>query len=382
MGLSADARINLFLKARGPDTDKACKMMSYGVYRDSCGNPFVPQAVATWWATGKAARTGEVSKDEEAETWAAMVEEYAMTGEGSDDAFVESGWGGAAQGKANAGLVNAQGKIALSTMRHWDKKSLARAGYTPGQLAHGGDVDANKAAALEKRKQVNELGTERRTQANIEGQIEAEANGQKFALGVKFQRVGGNPDNPKLGLWDVEILGQIPYDAGSESSATELSKFAGQYVPSALSALRSFYERVKHKDDKDGGTKAAGTVIEDTSELLQGLDAGGLTGNIGKSLSDVKMTGAQPEYMNDDLAGALGTRPSTPVDPLVSRHSARSILQVSIYRKEASWGFAISEIKQLSIGLGDRAGMGASASLTAEKTKKLFSAGEDGVNNW
>jgi hypothetical protein len=39
-------------------------------------------------------------------------------------------------------------------------------------------------------------------------------------------------------------------------------------------------------------------------------------------------------------------------------------------------------VKKLELGIGDRAGLGASAQISAEKTKKIFSYGEDGVNNW
>ncbi|HUQ06954.1 MAG TPA: DUF4157 domain-containing protein [Kofleriaceae bacterium] len=385
-GLSLDARIFLFLKARGADTDKALKMMSYGVYRDLSSNPVVPQDMALYWATGKAARTGEYSKMEEAETWAAMVEEYAMTGAGGENAYAEAGEGVVGNAKLKAGIVEGQLKASMQTMRHWDAKSMQRAGLAPGVLDHTGNLDQRKEKARIKREKASQ--GERRNQWNIETQIDFEAAGQKFGCGLKLQRVTGKKDatgaqvDDRLGWVDFELIGQLPFDASNPASSTLLSQIAGQYVPSGLSAIRSVYDRIANSQDKDKGAKGTGTGLDLTGDLLATLDSAGLTGNVQKALSDVKMSGARSEYMNDTVAGTLGTTPSEAPSAQVSRHAMKNMLQLSIYLKDGNLGFTLAEVKKLDLGIGERAGLGASATVSSEKTKKLFSAGMDGVNNW
>ena len=392
MGLSTDGRVVLFLKARGGDTDKALKMMSYGVYRDLCSNPLVPQSLATWWATGKAARTGEYSKDEEAETWAAMVEEYAMTGTGSKDAFVEAGEALQGQAKAKLGILDVGAKAQLGTMRHWDKKSLKTAGYDPGQLDHTGDKNARKQHAIDKRKAVS--GGQRRGFWNFEGQCEFEAGGQKFAGQLKMQQTFGEKvlkngvkkRDSRLGFLDLELSGGLPYDPSNPSSSTMLSQIASQYVPSALSAIRQIYDRaigLAHQDEEDhSDVRTLGTVVDMGGEVFGGLDTAGITGNLGKQLTDIKLDGSSGELVNSDWAGKLGLMPDEQLTNKVSQHAMKSMLQLALYRKDGAWGVSLAEVKQLELGIGDRAGVGVSAKVSGEKTKKIFSIGQDGPNNW
>lgn len=379
-GLSLDARLFLFCKARAADTDKALKMLSYGVYRDLSASPTVPKTMALGWATGKKVeRTEEYSRTEEAETWAAMVEEYAMAGD--DNAFAEAGEGVVGNAKLKAGLLEAQGKISGQTMRHWDKKTLTDAGVTIGAFSHVGDKAARKTAAKNKRKAATDA-FQRRNQWNLETQFDIEAAGQKFGLGLKLQQVLGDETDARLNMLDVEIIGNIPYDPSNPASSTELSKIAGQYVPNALTGARAIYDRVANRQDKDGVLKGMGSLVDAGMDTWESTGAGGLTTDISKALTDVKMDGAKSDYMNETVTDTLGTRPTGEIEKQVSRHAMKSLLQLSIYRKDGKWGFTLAEVKKLDLGIGDRAGLGASATVSAEKTKKIFSAGQDGVNNW
>jgi hypothetical protein len=380
-GLSLDARLFLFMRSRGADTDKALKMMSYGVYRDMCSNPIVPEAMANFWATGAASKKGIVSKVEDAETWAAMIEEYAMD---NDDAFVESGWGGAAQGKLKAGSLEAQAKLSGQTMRHWDKQSL---GTDLGKLDHTGNKQERARKAMQKRKGVS--GGERRYQWNLEAQAEVDIPGVPFKLGglLKLQhmiRKGGGF------AIDFELGGQLPYDPNNPSSSTLVSKIGASYAPAALTAIRQIYDRActAHKDDEQQGVKGTGTGIDLAGEAFGVVDTTGVTGGLVKQLGDLHTLGGKSDYTNDTIANHLGTQTE---GGLPSMFQSKSVLQLSFFGKDLGtqqWqlGATLAEIKKMDVGVGNRLGGGVGATFSGEKTKKLFTVSgggaPGGVNNW
>ena len=300
---------------------------------------------------------------------------------GDDNAFAEAGEGVVGNAKLKAGIVEAQAKVSGQTMRHWDKKTLTDAGVTIGAFSHAGDKNARKNLAKTKREGATNA-FQRRNQWNLETQFDVEAGGQKFGLGLKLQQVKGDPTDTRLIMLDVEISGNIPYDPSNPASSTELSKIAAQYVPNALTGARAIYDRVANRQDKDTALKGIGGIVDAGMDTWESTGAGGLTTDISKAITDTKITGAKSDYMNETVTDALNSRPTGDVEKQVSRHAMKSLLQLSIYRKDGKWGFTLAEVKKLDLGIGDRAGLGVSATVSAEKTKKIFSAGQDGVNNW
>jgi hypothetical protein len=114
------AQFGGFLEAQASDSTRLCMMMSYAMYRkmkDYTG--LAPMALRIWGqggttrklnkTTGKATG-GTYTREEEAELWAAMVEEQAM---GEKQAYADIGLLGKAKAGINAGVGKAETELKL-----------------------------------------------------------------------------------------------------------------------------------------------------------------------------------------------------------------------------------------------------------------------------
>jgi hypothetical protein len=145
--------------------------------------------------------------------------------------------------------------------------------------------------------------------------VGAEANGQKFGIGIT-----GEGSTGPAGAFKVEANGNVPYDPSAAGSSTAFSKIAASYIPAALSGIKKIYDIYKatHPDqapdaENDNGgdpeARVPGAILDGGEDLLIGLDAGGLTNNLLKSLSEANpqnLAGAQAEGVNDTARLWLG----------------------------------------------------------------------------
>ena len=408
-GLSARGGFNVFLKAGAADTVTAMQMIHYGAFRNLT---HVNHAAANFW-TGAVDpnETGvgdkKVGKNEQAELWAAATEERAFTKD--PKAFVEVGGGGGASAKLKAG-IGGEVSAKLTSARRWDKDVMDKAGGAGNFGDRDGKTEGERdTLAMDKRQRVID-NVKRVNKFKFGTSIEAEANGQKFSLGVEAERTG-KPAGEVGADWQIQITGGIPYDASSASSSTMLSKIAGSYVPAAISGVKKIYDAYKAKTAPteegggDGAGRIAGGVMDAGEDLTIGLDAGGMTNNLLKSLSEAnpqQLATSQAEGVNDTarlwlgnsagLKGAMGdagdmTKKTSEI-PGASPFGVSSQLQVVCVIEKPEGGpakvtFKVVSAKEMKMGGDLGAGVGLSGKLTRKQELAGFSLGGDtGPQAW
>lgn len=415
-GLSARGGFNVFLKAGAMDTVTAMQMIHYGAFRNLAQ---LSDDAASFWAgtvdPGKTAskKKDEVGKTEQAELWAAAMEERAF---GKDkDAFVEVGGGISAGAKLKAGI---DGEITgkATTALRWDKEVMDKVKTSQGNFGdagkfgdRSGDRDQRKDLAQKKRAAVN-LAAKRVNRLKFTTAIEAEAAGQKFSIGVEAERM-----SKEVGAdWTIQLAGGVPYDAANANSSTLMSKIAASYVPSAISGVKKIYDLYKanHKTpgstdtegQGDGVAQTVGGVADAGEDLLVGLDAGGMTNNLLKSLSDANpqgLAGGQADGINDTarlwlgnggLKGAMGDNGDMSKlvsdAPKAQPFGMTSQLQIQCVIEIPEGGkpkvtFKVMSQKELKMGGELGAGVGLTGKLTRKQELAGFSlGGENGPSAW
>jgi hypothetical protein len=242
--------------------------------------------------------------------------------------------------------------------------------------------------------------------------VSAEANGQAFTVGLEGTGTWGKTG----GGLEIEAKGEIPYDPHEAGSSTALSKIAGSYVPAALSGAKKIHDawRARKKDDQaehsgSDGARIGGSVLDAGEDLTLGLDAGGVTGDLLKKLSEANPQNAeagQDEGINDTMRlgvgkylgmssgmGEHGDMSKEVSDaPTASPFGAKSALEVALLIEhdsegETKYALKVTRSKELRAGFDLGAGFGLNAKLTRKqeiggvakgKHLELFSGGREG----
>jgi hypothetical protein len=117
-----NAQFGVYLEGKARNTDKLMQLLSYGAYQrvKSMSPGFAGKLWGEGGTTRSADNSGNVTKnteEQEAEMWAAMVEEEAMFGKDNQEAFVEAGKLGKAKAVVNVGFGKGEfeGKYAGGT---------------------------------------------------------------------------------------------------------------------------------------------------------------------------------------------------------------------------------------------------------------------------
>ncbi|NVB81743.1 MAG: hypothetical protein HOV81_25335, partial [Kofleriaceae bacterium] len=334
---------------------------------------------------------------EQAELWAAMTEERVF---GKDkEAFVEVGGGINAGAKLKAGIGGEVTGGFTSALR-WDK-SVFDAVHTQnsehgvglmGGSRVGKNRDQRKQMATEKRDLVGEH-VKRMNRLQFGTSMEAEALGQKFSIGLEAKHTFG-----PTGGWEIAAKGAIPYDSSSASSSTMLSKIAASYVPAAIGGIKKIYDIYKAKNPDQGTqdqggnpvSRGIGGVLDTGEDLTAGLDAGGMTGDLFKKLSEANpqnLVAGESDGVNDTARLWLGK--SLKMDKLMGENGdmskatsalgtaspfgASSSLEVALQceipnapGEKPKFAFKVTKGKELRMG-GE---LGGGVGLTAKLTRK------------
>lgn len=407
VGLSARGGFLVFLKSSAADTVTAMQLIHYGAFRNLT---HVSDDMANFWAGAKdSKKTGkgdqQVGKNEQAELWAAMMEEKTF---GKDkDAYVEVGGGMAGKAKLNAGVgLGVDGS--LTTARRWDREvfeNIDKAGQQPppqgqqapapttktlGTIGERTEQDgtlksrqARKDMAKEKRKQIEEH-VKRVQEFKMSASMDAEAGGVKFSLGLegKWKSLEG---------WGIAAKASVPYDPQDTGSSGLTSKIAGAYIPAAMGGIKKIYDayKAKHGNDQDKnnvGARGVGGAMDAGEDLLVGLDAGGMTHGLLKGLADANPQGVKAgtdEFTNDTARMWLGNHMgmgkvmgdsgdmSKPVSDAPTAHpfGSTSTLEVelSVEKKPGEapkFGFKVRKAKELRMGADLGGGLGLKGKLT------------------
>lgn len=407
VGISARGGFLVFLKSSAADTVTAMQLIHYGAFRNLT---HVSDDMANFWAGAKdSKKTGkgdqQVGKNEQAELWAAMMEERTF---GKDkDAYVEVGGGIAGKAKLNAGVgLGVEGS--LTTARRWDREvfeNIDKAGQQPppqgqqapapttkqlGTIGERTDAQGNlksradrKLMAQNKRKAI-EQHVKRVQEFKMAASMDAEAGGVKFGIGIegKWKSLEG---------WGFAAKASVPYDPQDTGSSGLTSKIAGAYVPAAMGGIKKIYDayKAKHGNDQDKNNveaRGVGGTLDAGEDLLVGLDAGGMTHGLLKGLADANPQGMKAgtdEFTNDTARMWLGNHMgmgkvmgesgdmSKPVSdaPVAHPFGSTSTLEVelSVEQKpgeKPKFSFKVRKAKELRMGADLGGGVGLKGKLT------------------
>ncbi|MDB4958767.1 MAG: hypothetical protein JWO36_6336 [Myxococcales bacterium] len=374
LGIAVATHVEFFLEASGKDTSDAVLLLQYGVYRRMADH----NATAAGVFAG--ARLSEdktdMSRAEQNETWAAMVEERALIDE--DNHYVESGMGGDLGAKLDAGVL--KGDLTVSHQRgtRIDKKSL---GAKHGALDHGGkrtarETKAKKASVDKKQgKATSKTTIEINGEFNLVGTLKCAFGGQ-FVTEVK--------DGVRES--DCELSFKVPFDVGNVTPSTLANTIVGNFVPVAASLIKNACQTADKSTPELNKSQKVGVATDAAWDLAHGVDAAVAlaAGDITKGIETSVMANAtvfgsnspvnfESDYVNDSVAGTLGTSQlSNSANPF----GTESALEVSfgLKRKGGAWHphVEFSQSKKIEMAIG---GFGAGMKVAVERTKKLYSKG-------
>ena len=254
LGGKADGSLGVFLRAGAADSIKAAQAMSYGLYR-FLAKKKATKKMANWWAGAGDSSTG-MSKEERAETWAAMVEEQVFSEEGGGG-IVDTGVG--ARGRAKAAVTQgAEAGVTIggALFTRYDKGSIGdKLGQSP----------ENPEQATERRQNIR---------------------GQNFqALGVKF--TGKFPgfglgagasinctaawSKKVLKTWEVSISGDL--ELGSSDQITAVASNLATGILKAIQKLIGLVTENKKTPEKfrniSSGLNSLGSIAKGSIPEMQ-----------------------------------------------------------------------------------------------------------------
>ncbi len=383
-GFAIAGHLEVFIEAAGPTTTDAVLLMQYGIYRRLADK----SAGLAGIFAGKRRSEKEtgMSRAEQNETWAAMVEERSLK---TDDHFVNSGVGGDVGLKFDLGLAKGDASVAHRTGTRIDKDSL---GAAAGKLDHTGDGAARTRAAELAAADKKKGKSSNKTTVALNGEFNA-VNSMKIAFGGQFIRessqkaVTAASAHPEVEeTYDTELSFKVPYDLGGVAPPQLANIVVGNFVPAGLSLVKSAYERLKTKPSttpKPTKTETAGTAIQAADDASNGLDAAFslargniMDGMVGHMATATPFGAFNPETdMGDQVghtaAGFIGTDSASSTANALGSTSSLEVT-LGIKREAGQWlphvGF--SAVKKMEVAVG---GFGAGMKIDVERKKKLLS---------
>lgn len=282
MGVGVGAKLwdlnvqaGVYSEVNAEDTVKAMELFSYGVYRGLKSKGLERFPNYAWSEGGKTVKLdqggkaiGKYTKEEEAEMWAAMVEQSALS---NDDAYAEVGW--LAKAKATGGDDKiAKGEIEgmFANARRYSKKSLGKDGS-------GGNVAGKANKSSSELKQANK--GESRRQLQLQAKLGSDWIGQGAVKG-KFTYVYDRTKSEyEWKEWELEVEGQLGgmlKNVGTDNAQQILTTvlvgidqlFAGGGIIHRFLAEDSSGKSVnKGKNKTETGARATGNVLHTLGDL-------------------------------------------------------------------------------------------------------------------
>lgn len=356
-GLDANFRVGLYIEAQGTNSTNVMNLISYGLYRHM--RTISSSAADYFW--GQSGKSG-MSKVEEAELWAAMIEEQDLSNE---DNYVDVGLIAALQAEVNAGVVEMGGSLSYKRLNRYDKDAIEDKGKA-------GFGDETKLDQLKEKAKNIKSGTARNVyEAAAEVGVEIGSNDVSFGLEGSVATMNG-----KVRELEIAASGAIPFQYGEDTAqwAQHISKWA---IPIAggckniISMIRGFISK-----DKDADTPKVGSGVDAGTDLLFTIPQ---FDDVGNSLAEKIQ---DDETINDTVRGWLtGDSSASPIEQ-GNKIALSSQLELSIgFSKEWDDAGAPSEW-EISIEVSQTKGFEVDAGIVrvaVEKSKRLgrFSFGRE-----
>ena len=351
-GLDANFRAGVFLEGQGTDSQNVMNLISYGLYRQM--RTISAKAADYFW--GQGGKSG-MEAIEEAELWAAMIEEQDMKG----DNYVDVGLTAKLQGEVNAGVAKAGGALGYKKLKRFDKERIED--MNGGKSGETTDLEKLK----EKAKALTQSQSRHVLELETEVTVKLGDNDVSFSFEGSAVREGGI-------LREIELnaTGSIPFQFGEEGA--DWAKITSKLVTPATGVLKNLVGAIqnkwgsKQKPDKSLGAKSGGSLLD------IGTDSLFLTPqfeDIGAGFAE-KLQGE--ETINDTVRGWLTGDSSASPSETVNKIATSSALELSLsfskewdknnVPKEWEIAFEVSQKKTLEVDAEI-------AKLSVEKSKRL-----------
>jgi hypothetical protein len=250
-----NVQAGVYSEVNAEDSIKAMELFSYGVYRGLKSKGLERFPNYAWSEGGKTVKLnqagkaiGKYTKEEEAEMWAAMVEQSALS---NDDAYAEVGW--LAKAKATGGddkLAKGEAEGMFANARRYSKKTMGKDG-TGANLAG----KANKSS--DELKQANK-GESRR---QLQGQVKLSSDwfgqaGAKIKATYIYDRAKKEYEWKEL---EVEVEGHLGGVAKNIATGSE-----EQILAMVFAGIQAFFipgGAIHRFTATDGSIKKDGTEV-------------------------------------------------------------------------------------------------------------------------
>lgn len=310
-GLDANFRAGIFLESIGKDSTSVMNLTSYGMYRQI--RNISDRAADSLWGMGGKSGMQEL---EEAEVWAAMIEQQELMKKGNQ---VDIGLMFKGQADINAGVAEMGGALGYKNLGRFNKEAIEK--LSPGNLGETTDLTKlkEKAAALGRGMTVHVI--------EASGEASVDLGGNKIAFGLE---AAGSRINNRLRSIEIKASGSIPFQFGedAEQAVKIISKIVtpvGGAVKNLVGVITSKMKDSKVKD-KDLITKGVGSALDTGTDLLFIVPQ---FEDVGKSLA-ASIKG--DETINDTIRGFLtnDNNPGSSAIKQVNKVALVSSLDLSI----------------------------------------------------
>ncbi len=352
-GFDANFRIGLFMESQAKDSTGAMNLFSYGLYRQI--RSIKPEAADYLWGQGGKSGMKEV---EEAELWAAMIENQDLS---KEDSYVDVGMMWKAGAEANAKVAKMEASLTGKHLNRYDKETIA-------QMTTAGFGDSTDLTKLEEKADAMRKGVKRHI-------IEAEAaaavkiGGNEVSFGLEGS---GAIMNNRLRELSIEASGSIPFAYGED--AAEWAKIAAKTAVPIAGAAKNLFGviRSKVKNETDLAAKTTGSTLDTGTDLLFTVPQ---FDEVGKSLAS-KIQG--DETVNDTIRGWITGDSSASATEQVNKILLSSSLDLSLgFSKEWDKN-GVSKGWEIELEVGETKTFEVDAEIakvTVEKSKRLGKLG-------
>ncbi|THF76867.1 hypothetical protein [Cohnella fermenti] len=322
-GLDANFRAGLFMESQAKDSVGVMKLLSYGMYREM--RNIAPRAAEFFW--GEGGKSG-MSKTDESELWAAMVEQTHMK-EGN---YVDVGLMTKLQGDINAGVAKMGGELGYKRLHHYDQETIedrvkdhntAKGIASPvGKTGFGDNTDIDKLG--EKASALGFKANKHVWEAGATAEVKLGGTSVGFGLEGSLAFVNG-----RLRNLEISAKGSIPFAYGEDVS--EWAKIASKWVTPIVGGAKNVAGLLQSKmrTDQEGVKKGIGGALDTGSDIMFTLPQ---FDSVGKGLVE-KIQG--DETINDTVRGWLTGNPTTSATEQVNKILLSSTLDLSLgFEKE------------------------------------------------
>lgn len=322
-GLDANFRAGLFMESQAKDSVGVMKLLSYGMYREM--RNLSPRAAEYFW--GQGGKSG-MSKTEESEVWAAMIEQTHMK-EGN---YVDVGLMAKLQGDINAGVAKMGGELGYKRLHHYDQETIkdkvgahntAKGIASPaGKDGFGDNTDL--AALSEKATALGFKANKHVWEAGATTEVKLGNTTVGFGLEGSLAFVNG-----RMRSLSISAKGSIPFAYGEDVS--EWAKVASKWVTPIVGGAKNVAGLIqgKMRGDREAAKKGVGSALDTGSDIMFILPQ---FDSVGKGLAE-KIQG--DETINDTVRGWLTGNPTTSATEQANKILLSSTLDLSLsFEKE------------------------------------------------